>query len=50
VLSHSRDCGDSTRNGDSIELDVLMEATMQVFYDPMAVPSISQACRGVGND
>jgi len=31
VLSLSRDCGDSTRNGDGIELDVLTEATMQVL-------------------
>jgi hypothetical protein len=50
VLSLSRDCGDCTRNGDSIELDVLTEATMQVLYDPVAVPSISLARRGVGND
>jgi len=41
VLSLSRDCGDSTRNGDSIELYVLIEATMQVLYGPVAVPSIS---------
>jgi hypothetical protein len=40
VLSLSRDCGDSTRNGNSIELDVLTEATVQV-YGPVAVPSIS---------
>ena len=30
MLSLSRDCGDSTRNGNSIELDVLTEATVQV--------------------
>jgi len=41
VLSISRDCGDSTRNGDSIELYVLTEATMQVSSGPVAVPSIS---------
>jgi hypothetical protein len=50
VLSLSHDCGDSIRNGDSIELDVLIEAITQVLYGPVAVPSISQACRGVGND
>jgi hypothetical protein len=41
VLSLSRDCGDSTRNGDSIELYVLTEATMQVSSGPVAVLSIS---------
>jgi hypothetical protein len=41
VLSLTRDCGDSTRNGDSIELDVLTEATVQALYGPVAVPSIS---------
>jgi hypothetical protein len=40
VLSLLRDCGDSTRNGDSIELDVLIETTMQVLYGPVAVPCI----------
>jgi hypothetical protein len=32
VLSLSRDCGDSTGNGDGIELDVFTEATVQVLY------------------
>ena len=40
VLSLLRDYGDSTRNGDSLELDVLIEATMQVLCDKVAVPSI----------
>jgi len=31
VLSLSRECGDSTRNGDDIELDVFTEATVQVL-------------------
>jgi hypothetical protein len=41
VLSLSRECGDSTRNGNSIELDVLKEATVNVLYGPVAVPSIA---------
>ena len=42
LLSLSHDCGDSTRNGngDGIELDMFTEATVQVLYGPVAVPSI----------
>jgi len=51
VSSLSRDRGDSTRHGDGIELYdrcVYRSRSASMYY--MAVPSISQACRRIGND